>query len=110
MNNFKIVNDIKKLLMYIFQWIYILISVVLGIFLISMIYKILYSLVAAIPIEIELSTFSVLSSIILVIVGVELCELVISRDYRLMLDVLIFALARKIIIKPEFGKGLVKNI
>ncbi len=76
MNNFKIVNDIKKLLMYIFQWIYILISVVLGIFLISMIYKILYSLVAAIPIEIELSTFSVLSSIILVIVGVELCELV----------------------------------
>jgi hypothetical protein len=77
---------------------------VLAIFLVSTIYKILYCLITAIPIDIETSAFSTLSSVILVIVGIELCELIISRDYRLMLDVLIFALARKIITKPEFGK------
>jgi len=104
MDKQKIVNDIKNSLMYIFQWVYILISIVLAIFLVSTIYKILYCLTTATPIDIETSAFSTLSSVILVIVGVELCELIISRDYRLMLDVLIFALARKIIIKPEFGK------
>jgi len=104
MDTQKIVNDIKNYLMYIFQWVYILISIVLAIFLVSTIYKILYCLTTAIPIDIETSTFSTLSSVILVIVGIELCKLIISRDYRLMLDVLIFALARKIIIKPEFGK------
>ncbi len=104
MDKQKIVNRIKELLMYIFQWVYILISVVLGVFIVSTIYKILCCLLTSVPIEIETQTFSALSSIILIVVGVELCELIISRDYRLMIDVLIFALARKMIIRPEFGK------
>jgi len=76
---------------------------VLAIFLVSTIYIILYCLITATSIDIETSAFFTLSSVILVIVGVELCKPIISRDYRLMLDVLIFALARRII-KPKFGK------
>ena len=52
MDKQKIVNDIKNSLMYIFQWVYILISIVLAIFLVSTIYKILYCLTTATPIDI----------------------------------------------------------
>lgn len=87
----------------LFKWLYLIISLLVIIYILWILYQIVYSIITTGQVNVEQQIFSFLSTVILVVVGIELGELVFARDYRLLLDILVFAIARKIIIKPEFA-------
>ncbi len=79
-----------------------LVSLILLLYLIYNIGWVIYSLFILGNVNIETQVFNFLSSIILIVVGIELAELILVRDYTVLVDVLLFAISRKILIKPEF--------
>lgn len=96
-------NVLRNITQKLFKWLYLIISLLVVIYILWILFQIIYSVVTTGQVNIEQQIFSFLSTVILVVVGIELGELVVIRDYRLLLDILVFAIARKIIIKPEFA-------
>ncbi|MCS7228231.1 MAG: hypothetical protein NZ839_04635 [Endomicrobia bacterium] len=95
-------NILENIISKLFKWLYLIISLLVVIYIVWFLFKVVYNIIFIGEVNIEQQIFSFLSTVILIIVGVELGELVYARDYRLLMDILIFAIARKIIIKPEF--------
>lgn len=96
------IEKIKKILIQVFSFIYVIIGIFMCIYLLFIIFRIISGIVSNVNYNVETEVFSFLSTIILIIVGVELGELVVARDYKLLIDILMFAIARKILIRPEF--------
>lgn len=96
-------NVLHHIIMSVFRWLYLVISLLIITYILWTLLQIIYNTIFAGMINVEQQIFSFLSTTILIIVGLELGELVYARDYKLLVDILIFAIARKIIIKPEFN-------